>query len=310
MALIYVSAWSDPETWRREVARHMPGEELRVWPEVGRAEEIDAALVWRPPFGALRTLPNLRLIANLGAGVEHLLADPDLPRHVPITRLVDPAMTSQMTEYVTLGVLAGFRKLVDYQALQRGRAWVEIERDVAPPEARTVGILGLGALGADAARAFSGLGYKVAGWSRSPKRLRRVRSFHGLDQLPRFLGLSDAVVCLLPLTPETRGIINRATIAAMKRGVVLVNAARGGHVVDDDLLAALDDGQVGLAFLDVFNDEPLAPEHRYWTHPRVIVTPHVAALTLPSMAEQVLDNVKRLRAGAPLQNVVDPARGY
>lgn len=309
MTLVYISPWSDVDVWRREVAKHLPGEELRAWPDVGDARQIDAALVWRPPHGALATLPNLKLIASLGAGVEQLLADPALPK-VPITRLVHPALTEQMSEYVALGVMVGLRKVADYMALQRERRWVEIARDIAPPSARTVGVLGLGELGSDAARKLGALGYRVAGWSRTARKLDGVACHHGEDGLGALLAASDAVACLLPLTPATRGIVNRATIARMKPGVVFVNAARGGHVVDDDLLAALDEGRVGLAVLDVFNEEPLPPEHRYWSHPRVVMTPHVAALTLPLMADAVLDNVKRLREGRPLRHLVDVGRGY
>ena len=167
MALVYISPWSDAALWREQVARHLPGEELRVWPEVGEARDIDVALVWKPPHGALATLPRLRLIANLGAGVEHLMADPDLPRHVPMTRLVHPLMTEQMSEYCALGVMMGLRKVPAYLALQRERRWVELEADVAPPSARTVGVLGLGELGADTARKLAALGYRVRGWSRA-----------------------------------------------------------------------------------------------------------------------------------------------
>jgi glyoxylate/hydroxypyruvate reductase A len=215
-----------------------------------------------------------------------------------------------MSEYVALGVMVGLRKVADYLALQRERRWVEIARDIAPPSARTVGVLGLGELGSDAARKLGALGYRVAGWSRTARKLDGVACHHGEDGLGALLAASDAVACLLPLTPATRGIVNRATIARMKPGVVFVNAARGGHVVDDDLLAALDEGRVGLAVLDVFNEEPLPPEHRYWSHPRVVMTPHVAALTLPLMADAVLDNVKRLREGRPLRHLVDVERGY
>jgi glyoxylate/hydroxypyruvate reductase len=310
MALIYVSAWSDADIWRAEVAKHLPGETLRVWPDVGNVDEIDVALVWKPPHGSLATLPALKLIVNMGVGVDSLLQDPNLPRHVPLVRLVDPLMTEQMTEYVVLGVLAGFRKLLDYRALQAEGRWVEIDRDVAPPSERVVGILGQGELGTDAARKFLALGYKVAGWSRSPKHILGVESFHGQDRLHAFLGRCDAVVCLLPLTPETRGIVNARTIAAMKKGAWFVNGARGGQVVDADLLAALDSGHLSGAFLDVFNEEPLPPSHPYWRHPKVIATPHIAALTLPSMSERIMDAVKRYKAGKPLINVVDLERGY
>lgn len=310
MALIYVSPWSDAALWRAQVAKHLPGEELRVWPEAGDAGDIDVALVWKPPHGALATLPNLKLIANLGAGVEHLMADPDLPRHVPMTRLVHPLMTEQMSEYCALGVMMGLRRIAEYMASQRESRWIEREDCVAPPSARAAGVLGLGELGADTARKLAAIGYRVHGWSRTPKSMVGVTCHHGGDGLDAMLGSCDAVVCLLPLTPETRGIIDRRAIARMKRGVVLVNAARGGHVVDDDLLSALDDGHVGFALLDVFHDEPLGAAHRYWSHPRVVMTPHVAALTLPVMADVILANVRRLRAGEPLVDRVDPSRGY
>ncbi|MBM3583393.1 MAG: glyoxylate/hydroxypyruvate reductase A [Alphaproteobacteria bacterium] len=310
MALVYISPWSDANLWRQQVARHLPGEELRVWPDVGDARAIDVALVWKPPHGALATLPNLKLIANLGAGVEHLMADPALPRHVPMTRLVHPLMTEQMSEYCALGVMMGLRRVAEYMASQRAGQWVAREADVAPPSQRAVGVLGLGELGGDTARKLAALGYQVHGWSRSPRDLPGIACHHGRDGLDAMLGACDAVVCLLPLTTATRGIIDRRFLGRLKPGAILVNAARGAHVVDDDLLAALDDGRVGFALLDVFYDEPLPAGHRYWSHPRVMITPHIAALTLPVMADVILANVKRLRAGQPLVDQVDPTRGY
>jgi glyoxylate/hydroxypyruvate reductase A len=310
MALIYVSAWSDAGLWREELNALMPGEELRVWPETGDARAIDCALVWRPPRGALARLPALRLIANLGAGVDYLFQDPDLPRGIPIVRLVDPLMTEQMSEYVALAVMTGLRRLRDYLELQREGRWVEIERDVRPPSRATIGILGMGELGQDAARKFKALGYRVKGWSRSPKRLRGIACVAGRERLPAFLADCDAVVCLLPLTPETTGILDRDLFGAMKRGAYLVNAARGGHLVEADLLAALDSGRLSGAFLDVFHEEPLPAGHPFWSHPRVTITPHVAALTLPVMIRGVVDNVRRMREGRPLVNVVEREKGY
>ncbi|MSP81802.1 MAG: glyoxylate/hydroxypyruvate reductase A [Alphaproteobacteria bacterium] len=310
MALIYVSSWSDGDLWRKALVPLLPGEELRVWPDTGDVTEIDCALAWRPPFGSLAKLPNLKLIANLGAGVDYLMQDPDLPRGVPIVRLVDPLMTEQMTEYVVLAVMTGLRRLRDYLDLQREGTWVEIERDVHPPSQRTVGILGMGELGRDAARKLKAIGYRVQGWSRSPKRIRGIPCAHGRERMVDFVGACDALVCLLPLTPETTGILNRDLFGAMKPGAYLVNAARGGHLVDADLLAALESGHLSGAFLDVFHTEPLPAGHPFWTHPKVTVTPHIAALTLPAMIGGIVDNYRRMQAGQPLLNVIDLAQGY
>jgi len=176
---------------------------------------------------------------------------------------------------------------------------------------RRVGFLGLGELGAAAARTLAGRNFAVAGWSRRPKGLAGIATFAGADGLRPFLARTDILVCLLPLTTETRGIVNADTLSALPRGATLINLARGGHVVDDDLLAALDNGQLGRAVLDVFNTEPLPSDHPYWTHPRVVITPHMAAETDPTTATtQVVENLRRLRAGEPLRNVVDRAAGY
>jgi glyoxylate/hydroxypyruvate reductase A len=310
MALIYVSSWSDANLWRDALAPLMPNEVLRVWPDTGNADEIDCALVWQPPLGSLAKMPNLKLIANLGAGVDYLMQDPDLPRGVPIVRLVDPLMTDQMSEYVALAVITGLRKFRAYLDQQRAGRWFEIEQAIEPPSRRTVGILGMGELGTDAARKLKALGYRVKGWSRSPKRIRGIPSAHGRERMAAFVGDCDSVVCLLPLTPETRGILNRDLFAAMKPGAYLVNAARGGHLIEADLLAALESGHLSGAFLDVFHAEPLSPDHAFWSHPKITVTPHIAALSIPDMLKGVIDNYVRMKAGQPLANVVDPVRGY
>jgi len=309
MVLLFRSSSDSADLWRSELQKHFPGLVMRVFPEIGDPTEIDAALVWKPKAGLLASLPNLKLIVSLGAGVDHLLADPTLPRHVPIARLVDPYMTEAMSEYVLTQVLRLHRQDFLYQAQQRERVWRELTQPNAAQ--RRIGVLGLGEFGSDAARKLAVLGFKVAGWSRSERRLPGIESFNGPDGLLALARRSDILVCLLPLTPETEGILNARLFAALPKGASLVNAARGAHLVEADLLAALESGQLAAAVLDVFQQEPLPPEHPFWTHPRIVVTPHTAAAThAPTAAPGVGENLRRLAEGRPLINLVDPARGY
>ena len=309
MALLFRSTVDSAARWRAQLTRLTQELEIRVWPEVGDPAEIDYALVWRPEPGFLASLPSLKLILSLGAGVDHLLGDPQLPRHIPIVRLVDPHMTDAMSEYVVLQVLRLHRGDLDYRTQQEVGVWRELDQQNAA--ARQVGILGLGELGQDAAKKLKALGFDVAGWSRSEKNLTGIMSYAGAGGLAPFLGRSDIVVCLLPLTTETEGILNKRTLALLPKGAALVNAARGAHLVEDDLLAALASGRISAAVLDVFHEEPLPADHPFWHHPRVIVTPHVAAFTNPTTAAPIiLDNIRRFEDGRPLLNRIDPARGY
>jgi glyoxylate/hydroxypyruvate reductase len=309
MAILFRSTPAATSRWRPLLAELLPEYEIRYWPEIGDRGAIDYALVWHPEPGMLATLPNLRMIFGLGAGTDHLLRDPDLPRHIPIVRLVDPYMTDAMSEYVALSVLRLHRQDLDYLGQQREAVWRELEQKNAAE--RPVGILGFGTLGQDAGRKLLALGFEVAGWSRTEKTVPGFATFAGADGLDLLLRRSEIVVCLLPLTPETRGILNASSFARMPSGAGLVNAGRGGHLVEADLLAALDSGQVSGAVLDVFDDEPLPREHPFWRHPRVIVTPHVAAETHPpTAAPLVRDAIRQCEAGLPIANRVDLARGY
>jgi glyoxylate/hydroxypyruvate reductase A len=218
-------------------------------------------------------------------------------------------MAETMTETVIQHVLNAHRDYDTYREQQAARIWRQLPQLRA--QDRRVGILGLGELGLAGARAVKGLGFDVAGWSRRPKEIEGIATFAGAGELGPFLSRTEILVCLLPLTAETRDILNATTLAQLPRGATVINIARGGHVVDDDLLAALDSGQVGRAVLDVFHTEPLPPEHPFWGHPRVTLLPHVAAATDPrSAVRQVAENVRRLKAGLPLLNVVDRAAGY
>jgi glyoxylate/hydroxypyruvate reductase len=309
MALLFRSSVDSEARWKPQLARLMPELDVRIWPEIGDPADIDYALVWHPEPGLLASLPNLKLILSLGAGVDHILCDPQLPRDIPLVRLVDPYMTDAMSEYVALQVLRLHRQDLDYRAQQEAGIWRELEQKNAAE--RRVGILGSGALGQDAGRKLSGLGFDVALWGRSKKDLDGLASYAGWASLPELLGRSEILVCLLPLTAETQGVLNADAFAQMPKGAALVNAARGGHLVEEDLLAALRTGRLSAAVLDVFRDEPLPADHPFWRHPRIVMTPHVAAATHPPTAAPILlDNIRRFEQGRPLLNLVDPAQGY
>jgi glyoxylate/hydroxypyruvate reductase len=276
---------------------------------LGDPAEIEAAIVWRPPPGWLAALPNLKLILSQGAGTDHIFNDPTLPRHIPVLRLIDPAMTRLMVEYVTLQVLRLHLQDPVFRFQQQAHLW----RQYTPIAAaqRRVGLLGLGTLGTAAASSLLHLGFPVAGWTRRPKAMLGIQVFSGPDSLAAFVERSDILVCLLPLTQATTGIMNRTLFERLPRGAAVVNAGRGGHLVEADLLAALDAGQIGHAVLDVFETEPLPPAHPFWEHAQVTLTPHVAAITNPVTAARVMaENLRRLRAGDSFPDRVDPAIGY
>ena len=309
MALLFKSDIDRGDSWRRALLEFDPGLDLREWPEIGDPADIDYALVWRPPPGELKSYPNLKVIFSVGAGIDHLSSDPDLPAGVPVVRMVEQGLTAGMTEFVLMSVLYHHRFMLDYAAQAREHVWREI--DQVPAWDRRVGIMGLGVLGSDAAEKLVALRFDVAGWSGSPKDLPGVTSFHGPDGFLPFLNRSDILVCLLPLTPATTDILDARAFAALPRGASLISVGRGQQVVEADLLAALESGHLDGATLDVFRDEPLPADSPFWDHPRVVVIPHVASMTIARGAcEFVIDNIRRFEAGQPLQHVVDLGKGY
>jgi glyoxylate/hydroxypyruvate reductase A len=257
----------------------------------------------------LRRYPNLKLIVSMGAGVDHLLRPPGPPPGIPVARLKDVLLTSAMAEWVLLNVLRFHRQDPEYRALQQRKEWLELS---APSTAeRRIGILGIGELGSATARVLTSLGFPVMGWSRSAKILAGVQTFHGANGLLAMAAQSDILICLLPLTPETRGVLNAKLLSTLPRGAYVINGARGGHMVAADMLAALDSGYIVGAALDVFEPEPLPPESPFWSHPKVFLTPHAASITIPSsVAPQVVDNIRNMRTGRPLINLVDFSLGY
>jgi len=299
--------------WWRALRAALPADE---WIDAGRAgtppdawDDAEIAVVANPAPGTLARCTRLRLIQSLWAGVDRLLADATLPASVPLARMVDPAMSRAMAETACWAVLSLHRRAFDYAAQQREARWHPLPQRRA--DEITVLVLGLGEMGRAAARQLAALGYPVAGWSARPRAVEGIATSSGLDALPGALANADVVVNLLPLTDDTRGLFDRARFAQMRPGASLVNLARGGHVVEPDLLAALDSGHLHRAVLDVFQAEPLPATHAFWSHPRVTVWPHAAALTdLRSAVAVAAANVEAVRRGEPAAHLVDRTRGY
>jgi glyoxylate/hydroxypyruvate reductase A len=274
---------------------------------------IHYAVVWKQQPNVLARLPNLRAIFSVGAGVDHLFNDPDLP-DVPIVRVVADNLTQYMTEFVVWRVLDHHRQGMLYRRQQQRKVWHEPHQ--APAGEVAVGIMGLGHLGRAAARALLALGFKVNGWGRTDRPMADVTTFHGKDGLVPFLNATDMLVALLPLTPATEGLIDHALLSNLRRdnplgGAVLINAGRGRLQRDADILRALDDGTLKEASLDVFETEPLPEASPLWSHPNVFVTPHAAATSDPGhLAAPMLDQMEAFERGEPLQNIVDHEAGY
>jgi glyoxylate/hydroxypyruvate reductase A len=294
--------------WRDIFAREAPEIEFRLWPDIGNPHEVDYFVVWQPPARLGETFPNLKVLFSIAAGIDHLDLS-TLPPEVPLVRMVEPGITRTMVDYVSLATLVLHRNLLDYLAQQHRKVWREIR--VRPSEDRRVGVMGLGVLGSAVLDRLGALGFRRSGWSRSEKRISGVDCYHGRDGLWPFLGNLDILICLLPLTPETRGILGAETFSALPRGAGVLNVGRGGHLVEADLLAALASGHLAGAVIDVLEEEPPPVEHPFWTHPRILMTPHIASMTQPRTAAPLLiENIRRFERGEPLSNVVDQARGY
>ena len=295
------------EAWRAALAAALPDAAVAVWPDADSAP--DYALVWRPPSDLFVRARPAKAIFNLGAGVEVLLAVATLPADIPVIRLEDAGMAAQMAEYVTLAVLRAYREADAYAEQQREGRWHARPR--LPKASYGVGILGFGVLGRAVAEALLHFEFPLSAWSATRKESAGVRSFAGPAELPAFLAASRVLVCLLPSTAATRGLLDQAGLSRLPRGAHVVNVARGDIVVDDDLVALLDAGHLAGATLDVFHHEPLPPGHPFWHHPRITLTPHASAVTVvEDSVAQVAAKIRRLERGEPVTGVVDRARGY
>lgn len=308
MALLYKCEDGFGPAWQKVMAGKAPDLPLFVWPETGDPAAVRYLAVWEPLPDMFSRFPNVEIVFSLGAGVDQFDLS-SIPAHIPLVRMVEPLLTEGMVEYVTLAVLALHRNLVDYLGFQAECRWSQI--DLVPAASRRVGILGVGQLGEAAFRKLASFGFAMSGWSRSPRVIDGIACHAGAAALPEFLAGCDILVCLLPLTPETRGILNAKAFAMLPHGAALVNAGRGGHLVQEDLLAALETGRICAAILDVTDPEPLPADHAFWRHPRVLITPHIASMPRPETAiDFVLETIGRHEAGQPLRGLVDRTRGY
>jgi glyoxylate/hydroxypyruvate reductase len=313
MKILFYETTPDLTEWLRGLTRELPQADIRVW-QKGDTNPADYAIVWKPPPELFANRHDLKAIFNLGAGVDAILEvernhPGTLPPTAKLVRLEDTGMAQQMIEYATYCVLRYLRRLDEYDAQQREGRWQKLTQHARADF--TVGVLGLGVLGSEVAKALVALGVPVRGYARTAKAIDGVTVHAGRDQLDSFLDGVKVLINLLPHTPDTTGILDAHAFGKLAQGAYLVNIARGAHLVDDDLLAALDSGQLAAATLDVFQTEPLPQDHPFWTHPRVSVTPHISAETLREESiVQIARKIEALARGETIGGIVDIARGY
>lgn len=297
------------DAWKEALLKLDSNLDIRIWPDVGNHEEIELALVWRHPFSVLKQFSKLKAIMSLAAGVDHVFADHELSKTIPILRVMDPYMANDIVQYVLVCVLNYIKRMEAWAAYQKQKRWMKV-----PPfnfSDKTVGIMGLGFLGEKAARALLQCGINVIGWRYSKKPLAGINTFNGDEEFADFLAQIDILVCMLPLTLKTQDILNQDTFMKLRKGAYIINLGRGEQLVEKDLINALDSDQLSGACLDVFRQEPLPVDHPFWIHPKIRVTPHIASVTNPiTAAPQVLENYKRALAGKELLNRVDWEKGY
>ncbi|WP_277183075.1 glyoxylate/hydroxypyruvate reductase A [Caballeronia sp. BR00000012568055] len=308
MTLLYKADPDRGRQWAQWFAQKAPEIEFRLWPDIGNAADVRYLAAWTPPADIMESLPNVEVIFSVGAGIDQF--DLSLvPPHVSVVRMKEPGIVEGMVEYVTQAVLTLHRDIFDYGQLQRERVWREMP--VRAAATRRVGVMGLGMLGTAVLDTLRRFGFPCAGWSRSAHEIEGVECFAGVESLDAFLARTDILVCLLPLTDATRGIIDKHVFDTLPEGASFINVGRGPHVNQQDLLNALDSGRLHAAILDVTDPEPLPPAHAFWTHPRVRLTPHIASATRPESAvDVVLDNLRRHRAGERMIGEIDRTRGY
>ncbi|GAB2766137.1 2-hydroxyacid dehydrogenase [Salinimicrobium soli] len=306
MSLLIICPGKDPEVWKKALQEYDPEIEVEVFPEVKKPEAVEMALSWNHPTGNFKSYPNLRVVASMGAGIDHIFHDPQLPKQVQVTRVVDEKLTEDMSNFVLALALDHIRE-ISYHHSNNG--WDK--KMYRRPEETRIGIMGLGVLGMAVAEKLKMNGFPVSGWAAGPKKMVAVNTFFGEEQLDDFLAEVNVLVCLLPLTPETENILNKSLFQKLPKDAYLINVARGKHLVENDLLEMIDNGHLSGASLDVFRQEPLPKEHPFWKHPKIQVTPHNASITSPrSVVPQIADNYHRLKKGDPLTNLVSRQKGY
>lgn len=308
MTLLYKADPERGKLWAQHFAQKAPEIPFRLWPDIGDPAAVRYLAAWQPPEDPARTLPNLEVIFSVGAGIDQFDLS-RVPPHIAVVRMIEPGIVEGMVEYVTHAVLTIHRDLFDYALQQQQRVWREMP--VRAASTRRVGVLGLGMLGIAVLERLRVFGFPCAGWSRSAHRIEGVECFAGVDALDAFLARTDVLVCPLPLTDATRGLLDRRLFGKLPKGASFINVGRGPQVNQQDLLDALDSGQLQNAILDVTDPEPLPESHPFWVHPRVRVTPHIASATRPESAvDVVLENIRRRREGLTMVGEVDRRRGY
>ena len=306
MQIGIVAPGRDVRDWSRAFSRYT-GTEVQVWPDIKQPDEVELAIAWNPPSGVLATFPNLKLISSLGAGVDHIIKDQNLPA-VPVVRIVDENLSRDMSHYILMAIFNHQRGTYRHFLNQKIRHWDTSKQVIND---LPIGILGLGVLGKAVAEVLVYHGFEVHGFSKSPKHIEGIVSHFGTEGLQNMMSQVEVLINLLPLTDETRGILSKPLFSMSQKPFYLINVARGGHLVVGDLIEALEDGMVNGACLDVFEQEPLPSDHPLWDHPKVIITPHVASITNPhTVVAQILDNFERVKQGKTLLNQIDLQHGY
>lgn len=296
------------DEWKKAFHQIDPAIDIRVWPDIGDPKDIVLVIAWKYPPGELKKYPNLKCIASMGAGVDHILNDPERPQEIPVVRIVDKQMAIDITQYVVAATLYYVKRFDQWAADQQKKLWKK-----EPPfnlANYQIGIMGLGHLGQHAAKALNQLGLRVIGWSQSKKEIKNIECFDGKN-LKKFLSKTNILICMLPLTKDTINILNEKNFNCLPQGAYLINVARGHLLVEKDLLSAIESGQIAGAYLDVFREEPLPQDHPFWTIPNIKITPHIASITNPkTAASQIIENYHRACRELNLINTVDLKRGY
>lgn len=309
MSLVIFSKVHKVKPWLDALKDAAPDIDVITYDKIQDKNSVLFALAWNYPKGIFKEYPNLKCISSMGAGVDHIMSDPDIPEQVKIVRIVDPLLSQDLAEFALALIMNQMRKLTDYRLLQNQKTWKK--RKYKRISDVRVGIMGTGAIGDHVAKFLLSTGFSVTGWGNNPGNQKEYKRFHGTDQLEEFLRTPDILICLLPLTPETRGILNKDNLAKLPQGTFLINLGRGPHVVDQDLIKMIDNGHLAGASLDVFDNEPLSDDHPFWLHPAIHITPHVASITTPeSVAPQIVENYRRAIRDEELMNQVDRKKGY
>jgi glyoxylate/hydroxypyruvate reductase A len=309
MSLLILSPTRETDSWVAAIQEEDPSIPVFVYPETLNLSEIDFVLTWNHPYGVFGKFPNLKCISSMGAGVDYLLKDPDLPLNVPITRIVDPELSKTMFEFILSLLLNQMRGLSHFKQLQLRNQW-EPKMYKRIEDVR-IGIMGVGEIGNYVVNRLMNLGFSVHGWAQSKKNNCKAEVFVGNNELKKFMQKSDFLVCLLPSTPSTRALLNKETLLMLPKGATLINVARGDILLENDLVEMLDSGHIESVSLDVFLEEPLPISHPFWTHKKIHITPHIASLTNPkTVAPQIVANYWRMKKGDSLLNEVSKEKGY